>query len=487
MPRFPDAMPTSALARRLTTRPRRAFNALLTATLLSVAGDGITQIGVPWFVLMSTGSPGKAGVVALCMMLPAAAGSLLGGTVVDRGGARRVSVVSDAACCVVVMTVPVLQLTGSLHFWELCALMALAGLLHAPGNTARAVLLPPLAGRSQLPLSRAAGLSAGAARAASIIGSAAGGVLVTAMGAGNALFVDAGTFAASAVLIAAGIRRSDLATTGQAPRAQSGRPSDGYRRDLRDGLRLVSATPLLLGLAVLTLLAQGLDQGWTGVILPVDVRDKLHSVLVLGTAESAFAVGALVGALAYSSLAERLPRWPVFTLGFIIVGIPRFAVAAFTASPAPLVSIMAIEGFACGPLNPIMISVTYRLTPEHMRGRAIGTMTATALAATPFGALAAGTLIDSIGLTTTTAVFGCVYLAVTLIPAVFPLYRKMSEHDEHTSTSATSPDSGNLNTGAGMAITFSSSRRCPVPARAGPRVPARCASSARCRRPRARA
>ena len=433
MPRYLDARPRSPRARRLRTHPRRAFNALLSANLLSVAGDGITQIGVPWFVLISTGSPGKAGVVALCTMLPAAVGSLLGGTVVDRGGAWPVSVVSDAACCVVVLTVPVLQLTGALHFWELCALMALAGLLHAPGNTARAVMLPALARGSQLPLSQAAGLSAGAARAASIIGSAAGGVLVTTLGAGNALFVDAGTFAASAVLIAAGIRRPDLETAGQASRAHSSPRGGGLRRDVRDGLRLVTATPLLLGITALTLIGQGLDQGWSGVILPVDVRDKLHSVLVLGTAESAFAIGALAGALVYSSLAERLPRWPVFTLGFIIVGMPRFAVAAFTASPAPLVSIMAIEGLACGPINPITMSITYQLTPEHMRGRAIGTMTATGLAATPFGALAAGTLIDSIGLTTTTAVFGCLYLAVTLIPAVFPLYKKMSEREDHTS------------------------------------------------------
>jgi predicted MFS family arabinose efflux permease len=342
----------------------------------------------------------------------------------------------------VVMTVPVLQLTGALNFWTLCALMALAGLLQAPGNTARAVLLPALASRSHLPLSRAAGLSAGAARAASIIGSAAGGVLVTALGAGNALFVDAGTFAASAVLIAAGIPRPDLALAGQARRAQSGRPGGGYRRDVRDGMRLVTATPLLLGITALTLIAQGLDQGWTGVILPVDVRDKLHSVLVLGIAESAFAVGALAGALIYSSLAERLPPWPVFTLGFIIVGMPRFAVAALTASPAPLVAIMAIEGLACGPLNPITISITYRLVPERMRGRAIGTMTATGLAATPFGALAAGALIDSIGLTTTTAVFGGVYLAVTLIPAVFPLYKKMSEREDHASSYAPQVRSG---------------------------------------------
>jgi MFS family permease len=408
----------------LRDHPRRPLGVLLGATLLSVAGDGITQVGVPWLVLLTTGSAGKAGVVAVCTTLPAIASSLAGGPLVDRAGARPVSVISDVACCAAVAAIPVLQLTGALRFWELCTLMAAIGLLSAPGNTARAVILPALAARSGVPLARAAGFYAGAARAASIIGAAAGGVLIAALGPAHALFIDAGTFAGSAVLVLAGIRRTDLAGPEPPSRPQ---PARGYRRDLSDGIRLVAATPLLLGITLLTLVAQGLDQGWSSVILPVDARDKLHSVLALGTAESAFAAGALIGAVLYSTMAERLPRWPVFTLGFIIVGMPRFAVAALTASPAPLIAMMAVEGLACGPLNPVTISITYQLVPEHMRGRAIGTTTATALAATPFGALAAGTLIDSIGLFATTAIFGGVYLLVTLVPAVFPLYRQMSE------------------------------------------------------------
>ena len=350
-----------------------------------------------------------------------------GGPLVDRAGARRVSIISDVACCITVGVIPVLQLTGALHFWELCALMAVTGLLHAPGNTARAVLLPALAHHSHVPLSRAAGFYGGAARAASIIGAAAGGLLIALLGAAHALVIDAGTFAASATLVMAGIRPRDLAAPGLGRRRQPDRPGDRYRQEVRDGIRLVAATPLLLGITALTLMAQGLDQGWSTVILPVDVRDKLHSVLVLGTAETAFAVGALIGAIVYSAFAERLPRWPVFTLGFIIVGMPRFAVAGLTASPAPLVVMMAIEGLACGPLNPITMSITYQLTPESMRGKTIGTMTATALVATPFGALAAGALIDSLGLRAATALFGGVYLVVTLIPAVFPLYKQMSE------------------------------------------------------------
>lgn len=421
---------------RLKTLPRRPFSALLGATLLSVSGDGITQLGVPWLVLLTTGSAGKAGIVALCTMLPTAVSSLFGGPLVDRAGARRVSIVSDVACCITVGVIPVLQLGGALHFWELCALMAVTGLLHAPGNTARAVLLPALAHHSGVPLSRAVGFYGGAARAASIIGTAAGGLLIAGLGAAHALFIDAGTFASSAALVAAGIRRRDLALPGPGKHRQPDRSGDGYRQDVRDGIRLVAATPLLLGITALTLMAQGLDQGWSAVILPVDVRDKMHSVLVLGVAETGFAVGALIGAVVYSAFAERLPRWPVFALGFIIVGMPRFAVAALTASPAPLVVMLAIEGLACGPLTPITMSITYQLTPEPMRGKAIGTMTATALVATPFGALAAGTFIDYLGLSTATALFGGVYLVVTLIPAMFPLYRQMSEPTRQPNGSA---------------------------------------------------
>jgi MFS family permease len=136
-------------------------------------------------------------------------------------------------------------------------------------------------------------------------------------------------------------------------------------------------------------------------------------------------------------------------LGFIIVGMPRFAVAALTASPAPLITIMAIEGLACGPLNPITISITYELTPEHMRGRALGTMTATALVATPFGALAAGTLIDSLGLAATTAIFGGVYLLLTLIPAAFPVYRQMSWYSHPSRCSIMSAESAESRSRAG--------------------------------------
>ncbi|XVU27916.1 MFS transporter [Actinoplanes sp. CA-054009] len=99
-------------------------------------------MGVPWFVLQSTDSAAKAGIVALCTLLPAVFAALVTGPVIDRRGRRRVSVASDLTCGAAVAAIPLLQFAGILQFWMLCALMALTGLFRAPGETARSVCYP---------------------------------------------------------------------------------------------------------------------------------------------------------------------------------------------------------------------------------------------------------------------------------------------------------------------------------------------------------
>ncbi|MEV4088211.1 MFS transporter, partial [Nonomuraea fuscirosea] len=121
----------------LVTADRRPLATVLAANLISITGNCLTYMGVPWFVLQSTGSAAKAGIVAFCTLLPAVLAALVGGPVIDRIGRRRVSVVSDLACGVAVAAIPLLQSAGVLRFWMLCGLMAVTGLFRTPGETAR--------------------------------------------------------------------------------------------------------------------------------------------------------------------------------------------------------------------------------------------------------------------------------------------------------------------------------------------------------------
>ena len=403
----------------------RPFFALLAAAVVSVTGNSLTELGVPWFVLVTTGSAARAGIVAFCAMAPVVGSSALLGPLVDRFGRRRVAVVSDLTCGAFTAAIPLLQFAGALRFWALCLLVGLAGFCHAPGDTARSGLVPDLAARAVMPVSRAAGLYDGAARCASMLGAALGGVLITLLGPTPVLLVDAGTFAVSAATIVSGLRGVVETHVG----AQVQFSLRAYRSDLVAGIRIVLSTPLLVGICATTVAAQGLDQGWSTVLLPDDVRTKLGSALALGLLETLFALFAFAGALVYSAYGDRLPRRRLYAVAFLIVGAPRFLVAASTHTLPPLALMMCVEGLACGCLNPIVNATIYAAVPSRLRSRALGVMTASALLITPFGGLVAGYAVSAAGLDVTMLTVAGLYLLVTLVPATHSAWQRMNAPD----------------------------------------------------------
>ncbi|MFB9541762.1 MULTISPECIES: MFS transporter [Streptomyces] len=401
---------------------RRPFTAVLASNVISITGSVFTGMGVPWLVLQSTGSAAKAGIVAFCSVLPVVLSAIVGGPVIDFIGRLRVGLVSDLVCGVAVAAIALLEFAGVLQFWMLCALMAVTGLFHAPGETARGVLLPTLAERAGMPLTRAAGWYDGASRCAGMIGSAVGGVLIALLGAQHVLLLDAATFALSAALLAFGLRDLPEARPQKRPEPASVR---SYRRELGEGYRFVLGTPLLLGICLMTLATKGFDQSWSAVLLPVHAREELGGAADLGLLNATFSVCALAGALAYGAVGSRFRRRPVFTIAFLIGGMPRFVVAACSDTVAPLAVTMAVEGVAFGIINPILTTVMYEIVPERLRSRVLSATTASVLTITPLGGLTAGYLVDSTGLFTTMLVIGGAYLLATLAPTIFPSWRRM--------------------------------------------------------------
>ncbi|KOU23188.1 MFS transporter permease [Streptomyces sp. WM6372] len=417
---------------------RRPFAAVLAANTISIAGSSVTLIGVPWFVLQTTGSAGRAGVVAFCATLPVVIAALIGGPVIDRMGRRRVSAVSDLICAVSVGAIPLLHYAGVLEFWMLCALMAVGGLVHTPGLTARGVLLPNLAEHAGTPLTRAASLYDAVSRGARMIGAALAGVLIAAFGAESALLLDAASFAVSALLVSAFLRGVPAAE----PQPVTGKISfAGYRAELVEGWTFLTRAPLLLGITVMVMMTNGLDQGWSAVLLPVHGREALGGATAVGLLVSVFGGFALLGALLYGVWGERFSRRAVFTAAFLLCGAPRYAAAALTDTPLPLAVTMALSGLGAGMLNPILTTVLYERIPEELRSRVSGVTTAGCELTMPLGGLAAGLLVDGFGATRALLLFGGTYLLVTLSPLVFPAWRTM-ERPAGTDRDPVGPERG---------------------------------------------
>ncbi|MFF0743201.1 MFS transporter [Streptomyces sp. NPDC004111] len=414
-----------------TERPydRRPLAAALSAQTISTIGNSLTLIGVPWFVLETTGSASRAGVVAFCATLPVAVSALVGGPLIDRFGRRRTSVLTDLVCGASVAAIPLLHYTGLLEFWMLCALMALGGLVATPGMTARSVLVPDLAERAGTTLTRAASLAEAASSGARMAGASLAGVLIALLGAEAVLLLDAVSFALAAALVAAGVRgvRAAEPMKSAAPVSFA-----TYRRDLREGYSYVAGGGLILAVILMVMFTNGLNQSWSAVLLPVHARENLGGATQLGLLSALFGGAALLGALLYGVVGHHFPRRAVFTAAFMIGGMPRFLVAALTDDTLPLAVTMVLGGLASGTLNPILTTVTFERVPLELRSRVTGILSAGCQLTIPLGGLAAGFLVDGTGLHTALLTVGGLYLLATLSPLVFPAWRTMNDPPEAT-------------------------------------------------------
>ncbi|MER6606683.1 MFS transporter [Streptomyces sp. NPDC000927] len=420
-----------------TPRSRVPLAAVLSANSISTAGTSLTLIAVPWFVLETTGSAGRAGVVAFCATLPIIVSALIGGPVIDRLGRRRVAVASDLVCGLAVAAVPLLHRTGLLTFWMLCALMAVNGLLHTPGNTARYVLVPDLAEHAGTTLARAASLFDAVSRGARMVGAALAGVLIALTGAETVLLLDAATFLMSALLIALGVRGVRAAEPRRTATPVSLR---AYGSELREGYAYLTGNRLLLAIVLTVLFMNGTDQGWNAVLLPVHASAELGGARDIGLLTALFGAGGLTGALLYGAFGHRFSRWAVFTVCVVLCGAPRYAVAALTGTTAPLAVTMALSGIAGGVLNPVLTTVIYGSVPDALRSRVSGVLTAGGELAMPVGGLAAGLLVEGAGARGALLAMGGVYLLATLSPLVFPVWRTMDGSAANAVPPGTAPE-----------------------------------------------
>ncbi|WP_329178634.1 MFS transporter [Streptomyces sp. NBC_01477] len=403
-------------------RDRRPLAVLLTANVISVTGNMLTLVAVPWFVLQSTGSPARAGLTAFASTLPVVLAALLGGPLIDRLGLAVSSVVSDAVCAVAIGAIPVLHMAGGLSYGWLLALVAVNGLFHAPGETAREVLMPRLAARAGTTVARASSAYEGASRGARMLGAPLAGLLISVTGAADALLVDAATFAASALLIGLGIRGEPA--PGRGPRKAAEKAAGhGYLAELREGYAYLVGARLLFAVVVMVMVTNALDQAWSAVLLPVDAREHLGGATAIGVVSGVFAGAALTGSLLYGAFGHRVSQRGLFIGAFLACGFPKSAVAAFLPGLTPLVVACAVSGLFAGVLNPIIGTEMVRLVPERLRSRVFGAVTSGVLTAVPLGGLLGGLLVQYAGLRTGMATVSAVYLLTTLSPLVLPAFR----------------------------------------------------------------
>jgi MFS family permease len=390
--------------------------ALLSANAISTVGNLLTAITVPWLVLEMTGSAARTGISGFFAVLPLAIAGVFGGTLVDRLGFRRMSVISDLASGATVAAIPLLHLTIGLHYWQLLVLVFLSALLDTPGGTARQSLIPDLASLAGMPFERANALGQTIPRLAILLGPALAGVLIATVGTYTVLVIDAATFGVSALLVALAVPRDK-------PREPT---ANRYLDDFRAGTRYLTEHPMILWMigtfAALNLLLDPLF----AVVLPVYAEQEFGSAVRLGLMVATFGGGTVAGVVAYGVVGPRLPRRPTLLTAIGLAGLPLWPIALVDRFSVILVALFAM-GASIGPISPLVMTIMHERVPAELRGRVFGALTAIASGSVPLGILMTGFLIELLGLQSTIITLGVAYLAIALTALVSPAFREIEK------------------------------------------------------------
>ncbi len=404
---------------------RRPLYGWLAADGVSLVGTRVSMIALPFFVLTTTGSPEKTGLVAVAEMLPLVVLKVLGGPVIDRIGARRVALTCDWASLLVVGAIPFLHEAGLLSFPAFLGLVAVAGALRGPGDAAKHAMTPTLAATARVPMERVTGLASSVERTASMLGAAIAGGLVAAIGPANALVVDAASFGVSALLLA-------WAIPAGTKEVESDQEADSapYAEQLREGWRFLRSDPVLVGITVMVALTNMIDLAYSAVLVPVWAIERGGGAAAVGALFATFAGASALGSLVAAARADRLPRYATYLVCFLIAGLPRFVIMALETPLWGVLAMAVLGGFASGFLNPILGAVIYERVPQQLVGRVSSLSTACCFALMPLGGLVGGFLVGGIGLGAALLVCGAAYFVVTMFPAVDPRWRDLDRRPE---------------------------------------------------------
>jgi len=361
--------------------------ALLAGNVVSLIGNALVIVALPWFVLQTTGSAAQAGLVGFAQVLPAFIAGVFGGTLVDRFGYKSMAIVSDLVSGLAVAAVPLLYHTIGLAFWQLLVLVFLGALLDVPGLTARRAMMPELALRANVPLARANASFEAVQHLSFLLGPPAAGLLIATFGAANVLWIDAAGFLISIALVAVAVPAGvQLARKVQAR----------YRDELLAGLRFIRGESVLLWMAIFVGLSNGLTGATFAVILPVFTTESGGRATDLGILIAASGIGALIGVALYGSVGLRMSRRLIWNACFIITPL-EFWVLAFAPSFWWVLPVMVVTSLVSGPLNPMMVTIRHERSPAELRGRVFASFSAIAMVAQPLGMVAIGAAIEQLG------------------------------------------------------------------------------------------
>jgi len=403
----------------------RNFTLLWFGQLVSMLGDWVLFVALPFYVYNLTGSILATGGIFITQTLPSVLLGSLAGVWVDRWDRRRTLIYADLARATLLLLLLTVRSREGLWLIYLTAFgeSAISQFFYP----AKGAIIPHLVdARELLPANALDALSTNLTR---LIGPSLGGVLMGAVGLPGVVLVDAATYLMSGTLIAFISPPTGRPGERRVPAIPTTSGWLNLWRDWLEGLRLVKRELWLTALFLVNgtvMLAEGI----INALFVVFVKDVLQGGgLEFGWLMTVRGLGSLVGGFLVGYAGKRLAPTHIVVLGALATGVLFLVMFNLAALPAVL-TLFALSGVSWVPYAVSLQTMLQSGVGDRYRGRILGTFGTTSALMLLGGAGLAGALGDVLGIVAMFDVVATLYMVAGGIALVALRYRSESmPHD----------------------------------------------------------
>jgi len=368
----------------LCERPFRRFWAGQTVSLV---GDQISLFAVPiTAVLVLRANATQMGLLTAAGLLPSLLFSLAAGSVIDRRGhRRRTMLAADLGRALLMATVPLSYALGRLGLSQLYAVTFAVGVLDvlffvAYNGLFVSVVSPDryVEGQSLLNGSRAM---------SSVLGQSGAGLLIAAITAPGAILVDAASFLLSAFALT---------------RIHPAEPPTEPATHLIAGIRFIRDSRVVRAALGATATVNFFTLAFNAIVILYATRELHIRPAVLGLVLGAGAIGGLLGSLVTGRITRLIGLGPAFIVGCVLFPAPLLLVPLASGPRIVVLACLFAAEFLAGAgvmLLDISIGAIFAAAiPDRLRSRVSGAYRTVNYGIRPLGALTGGLLGSAIGL-----------------------------------------------------------------------------------------
>lgn len=366
-------------------RTLRDYRLLLSAFVVSTAGDWLYKLALPLLVLSLTGSALQTAVVYSLEYVPYLLFAMAGGVISDRYDRRLLLIGADSAAAVLIGALAVLAWFNQYQLWSIYLAAFLLSTITPLYQASFLAILPSTVPPERLGWANSR-MQAGQS-ALDLAGPLLGAGAVAALGARWALSLDSASFALSALAVALIVR------------AAAHRPERApatVREDLRAAVRFVRDTPILLWGAIA---AAGSSLGLSMIeanMLSYLVRYRHQSVAAVGVVFAALGAGALIGALLAPRIG-KLANSGLVIIGSVLVGGVGTALLLVLHQLVTIAAAWVLVGASTAVFIVTFFTLRHQIVPQHLLGRVVVMTRLIAYVTVPIAPLIGGALLSATG------------------------------------------------------------------------------------------